>query len=140
MPESITHMELVQKLFDYVRDVWMDGDGGQILLDDQEWPTSARPYTVNGHTPDLYARNHATGLLVIGEAKTPHDLETKRTAMQLRSFLSRCSEESHSVFILAVRWYMTASALNLIRLTKRRHRLHSVPSVVINELGEPYGQ
>ena len=135
MPESQTHKDLVYQLYKCAITGWMADDTTEVFWDSPERTRYTRPPEINGHRPDLWARNTVTGMLVIGEAKTANDLNSSHSADQIRMFLRKCSEEPLSLFILAVPWHSVPSARGLLRYIKTEAGLAMVDTIIINELG-----
>ncbi|MCY3987300.1 MAG: hypothetical protein OXF94_01690, partial [Gammaproteobacteria bacterium] len=49
--------------------------GIDTVLDVQATPGDAIPPIIGGHRPDLYSRLRNGGALIVGEAKTPRDID-----------------------------------------------------------------
>jgi hypothetical protein len=62
------------------------------------------PYTLNGHRPDVFARSSVSERQIIAEAKTPSDLGTRRSLVQIKSFLNVVQERPDCAFVIATRW------------------------------------
>lgn len=71
---------------------------------------------------------------MIGEAKTPRDIQTQHTEVQLRSYLHACSLSPDSVFVLGVPWEYSAMAYNLLKFLKRKENIPHVKTVVLDYL------
>ena len=108
MAESTLHKELVICMANYVEENYSNT---MIVTDLQEKPGDDTPPNIDGYRPDLFAtlaankaddykakENHK----IIGEAKTSGDLKTKRSEMQISSFLSYLNKQKASSFILSV--------------------------------------
>jgi len=61
-----------------------------------------RPPKVAGFIPDVYASNVPTTMMLIGEAKTAADLETKHSRAQIAAFLKYLALTPGGLFVLAV--------------------------------------
>jgi hypothetical protein len=124
MPESILHARLVKELSDYISIEFFNGDSGKILRDSSGVSSNDRCYNINGFIPDVIARAF-TGALkcVIGEAKTPRDIETRHTMMQLESYLTFCSQEGNSaLLVVAVPWaYHRLARQILVNISKKKN-------------------
>ena len=83
------------------------------LLADLPGVAFSAPPIIDGHRPDLYATSSA--LTIIGEAKPPWDIETKRTELQLVSFTKYVEFDQTRHLILAVNWVSAATAMSIVR-------------------------
>lgn len=134
MGESSSHMVLVERMADWVAAELLGGNAAPILLDSGfGWHTS-RPPAIEGYVPDLYVDDKMLRLLVIGEAKTPRDLESGRSEAQIRAFLEYCAMQSDSLFVLAVPWHSVRFAQSLLGMWKRRAGIQSVHTKVLEML------
>jgi hypothetical protein len=61
-----------------------------------------RPRVIGGFVPDVFAVDAPETCRIIGEAKTPIDLETDRSRAQIEAFLGHLSRFPNSNFYLAV--------------------------------------
>lgn len=125
----------MQLLQDWVATAHFNGDSGNILVDSAESNRYSKPPTVCGFVPDLYARKDTVSGIIIGEAKTPGDLENNHTRAQLAAFLKKCAEETGSLLVLATPWYSERTAKALLRHVQRRTDMNHVDAVVLEQLG-----
>lgn len=116
MAESELHITLVRHLFSWVRDNLFDGDAGNIYVDLPEMLRCAKPTNlICGVRPDLSARRRENNLLVLGEAKTATDLETRHSILQYNSYIEECeSYPGPAMIVLAVPWHARRTAHNLL--------------------------
>lgn len=124
MPESDQHVRLVKELCGYIATEFLNGDSGGILRDSSGVSSNERCYEVNGYVPDVFAKSFTSTInIVIGEAKTCRDIETRHTALQLESYLTFCSQEVQSaVLVVAVPWaYHRQARQILINIAKRKN-------------------
>jgi hypothetical protein len=119
MAESLSHITLVTALAKWTAHRFFGGDHGCIFIDAPNIGPERKPRSINGFVPDLYAET-ANRRLIIGEAKTRHDVETNHTKQQLEAFLIRCNQTPDSWLILAVPWYLTRCAGNLLQQIQKR--------------------
>jgi hypothetical protein len=61
-----------------------------------------RPQPVGGFVPDVFAVDTPETCRIIGEAKTPLDLESDRTRTQIAAFLTHLSRFPNANFYLSV--------------------------------------
>lgn len=134
MSESVRHINLVRSLVWWVAREYFEGDPSHILMDSPEGLLYGRPPPLGGFVPDVYAEQFASRSVIVGEAKTPRDLESWHTRAQLLAFLGYCAQVPGSVLVLAVPWPMTRFAKSLLRLLEGEHRLHATRTVVLEQL------
>jgi hypothetical protein len=135
MTESGQHRRLVQLLQDWVAAEYFSGDSGPILVDSADSNRYSKPPIICGFIPDLYARRDLVGGIIIGEAKTPRDLENHHTQAQLAAFLRKCAEDTGSVLVLATPWQSERTAKAVLRHVKRRTDMDHVYAIVLEQLG-----
>lgn len=61
-----------------------------------------RPQPIGGFVPDVFAVDAPETCRIVGEAKTPLDLETVRSRTQIEAFLTHLSRFPNANFYLAV--------------------------------------
>lgn len=130
MPESLLHQSLVREIANWVSNEFPLPD----LITFVDLPTcntSERPMKLGNFIPDLYAHSRLTNLTIVGEAKTPHDLVTKRSERQIRGFLESLSYESGGQLILATEWHLGGFAKGLMRRLKRETMISNVNTHVL---------
>ena len=117
MTESAEHQDLVKRLEraavallprDLAVPLWLDGQ-----------PSAGRPWAIEGFRPDLYARHG--DLELVGEAKPPWDLRTRRTSTQLYAFSKYTASRSYCHLLLSVHWTTSALAVSLLRAAAAEH-------------------
>ncbi len=82
-----------------------------------------RPLSISGFMPDLFASDLPATFEVLGEAKTPLDLETQRSARQISAFLDHLAVRPGSSFYLSVPAFSRARAeAFLCGLIRAEHR------------------
>ncbi|RWN59372.1 hypothetical protein [Mesorhizobium sp.] len=83
---------------------------------------SNRPSSIDRYTPDLFASDLPVTFEVIGEAKTPLDLETPRSTRQIAAFLDYLALRPNSSFYLSVPPFaIPRSRIILDRLIRPEH-------------------
>ena len=134
MSETLSHMRLVEALVTWIAERHCNGDTGGVLSDSSGLCSSGLPPMIGRFVPDAYASAPKTFRVIVGEAKTAADLETRRSCVQIESFLTHCNEINGSLFVLAVPWHRGNCARNLIRNIQRRNGLQAVSADVIDNL------
>jgi hypothetical protein len=112
--ESLIHTRLVERLVAHVR-IRHCPPRGLLLLADHHKFGKDRPPTIDRYTPDLFASDLPVTFEVLGEAKTPLDLETARSARQIGAFLDYLSVRPRSTFYLAVPPFAAARARHIVK-------------------------
>ena len=112
--ESESHIALVSGLANIVQNRHGCNGNLAMYLDDQSRERE-RPQRINGHLPDLYAENVPRTFVIIGEAKTRSDLLTKRSRLQIDSFLRYLNLFDLAFFYLAVPLLAKPVATKLVR-------------------------
>ena len=111
--ESELHMTLVRSA---IASIEADHRHVYSLLIYADLPSfgSDRPQPVGGHIPDVFAVDAPETLRLIGEAKTPADLESERSCRQIKAFLVHLSRLQNGSFYLAVPRTYRARAASLL--------------------------
>lgn len=111
MAESSSHLKLVDLIEQTVFS--MDNIEKAFVIVDKPTNRGTYPPTICGFRPDVY---YCFGnRLIIGEAKTEHDILVEHTERQIEAYLDACNFfNGISLFVIAVPWKMHASANNLI--------------------------
>ncbi|RJX20072.1 MAG: hypothetical protein C4575_07345 [Desulforudis sp.] len=138
MSESRQHCNLADKIVEWAK-IKCGFSLGPFIFIHRANDVSGKvevPQQINGSIPDVFIKNTDKYEQVIGEAKTPKDLERPHTKEQLVNYLAYCNETPSAVFVLAVPWPYIARARNLINLTASKHGFTSAKSVVVDDLGE----
>ena len=134
MAESDLHKSLVDIMYHWIQREWFDEDNGQVFVDDGDCSTGPRPPSVFGHRPDVYGLLIGSTGVIVGEAKTPADLETHRSLEQLSAYLRYCAVRPGSRLIVAVPWTHEASARSLLAAIKRTNGTEHVQTIVMRQL------
>jgi hypothetical protein len=123
--ESLVHARLVERLIAHVRARHCPPRGLLVLADHHTYGAN-RPPIIGRYTPDLFASDLPVSFEVLGEAKTPLDLETPRSAAQIAAFLDYLALRPGSSFYLSVPPFAKARArVVLARLLPSAHeRIH----------------
>jgi hypothetical protein len=132
MPESACHTNLVGSLVTWIATSYFAGDAGGILVDSPA--AKDRPPKIGGFVPDAFAEAAPRKLMIVGEAKTWRDLESRHTRDQLGAFLRWCQFNGGGVLVLAVPWPITRLAAALVRSLQQRHGCELVRTVVLDKL------
>jgi hypothetical protein len=127
--ESALHVRLVERLIATITDKHTNRRG-IILLADHHAYGNDRPPQIGGFCPDVFASDVPTTFRVIGEAKTPTDLQSKRSHRQIIAFLDHLSLYPGSTFYLAVPWFSGAKARSIVNSLRRSDHIGIITEVV----------
>ncbi len=134
MSESATHQYLVQAMVAWIAERFFSGDPGLVLHDNPTSSSLDRPPPVGGYFPDVFARETSATPLIVGEAKTAHDLERKHSILQIGAFLQHCACYPQSLFVLAVPWYVVRCGRSLLAHLQKKHGTNEVATTVLEKL------
>ena len=130
--ETLRHIRLVEALIDLVEQRHQ-GNRQLIVFADHRQFGENRPPLLGGFTPDVYAQDLPVTLRVVGEAKTEADLDSDRSAMQLRGFLDHLALYENSTMYVAVPWIAAPRAWSLLKsLRGPEHRNITLDVVRVN--------
>lgn len=136
MAESIKHTALVRIILDYI-DRAHSGIPALGVLNDLPSPLRAeKPNRIGGYVPDVYAFDAPLTTVIIGEAKTPDDLETDHSTKQMTAFLSFLGQQKQGIFILAVPWALKRRAAAIVSALRESIGATSVTTVTLDDLGQ----
>ncbi len=134
MSESSIHIELVDKLVDWISKSYCGGDHGYILIESPDNPAGKRPQQVFGFVPDVMVINAPGYKCIIGEAKTANDIDNQHTIDQTRAFLRKCAEFEDSFLVFAVPWYRVGLARSVVRYCCRNISIDDIGIIVLDKL------
>lgn len=134
MPESSSHIRLVQALVKWISESFFSGEMSAVFVDGPDSSKGTKPPNIYNFIPDVYVPYQMANLFIIGEAKTPRDLETNHTIDQFKAFLSKCSEYDNSLFVLAVRWDLVRLGHSIIKHAMHKVGATNVKTIVIEML------
>lgn len=133
MPESATHSRLVQHLLEWVQ-MNISQDNTLVLVDLPSTPPGDKPPAIGGFHPDLYCRLHDGLQVLIGEAKTAGDIDTRHSREQFRAFLLYLTQYPAGTLLIAVPWFVVNQAKTVIRALQRTTNTHGVRLVFLEQL------
>lgn len=112
MAESELHKGLVARAAKAVRFALCGHDRFEIFVDGPS-STNGVPPLIDGYRPDVYAVTERT--VIVGEAKPPWDVETRRSEQQIGAFLHYVEQDPCRHMVLAVHWTSSATAKSVLR-------------------------
>lgn len=92
------------------------------------------PPIIDNYRPDVFAEEVNGSLVIIGEAKTPKDLETARSLQQIISFINYLERTGNGVMLLAVPWHAVPTAKNILRSINNKFNIVNVSFSVLEKL------
>lgn len=119
--ESALHIHLVERLINQISEDFGRGRDLAIFADHRAFGRD-QPLQIDVFKPDVYAHDVPCTLRILGEAKTPGDLDTKRTSLQIVAFLDHLSLHVGSTFYLATTWLGAPRASRLLKSLATRER------------------
>ena len=112
MAESSHHQGLVSRAARAVRTAIFQHGRFTFFVDGSP-ASDGLPPAIDGYRPDVYATTKH--IVVVGEAKPPWDVETRRSEYQLSAFLHYVEQEPCRHMVLAVHWASSATAKSVLR-------------------------
>lgn len=136
MAESNQHIVLVYKMYEWVCSNLLYGDSGSVMVDLPEIKKASKPpMIVNDFRPDLYALQIKSNILIIGEAKTAKDFETRHSINQYKSYIYTCHLHNGKAYlVIAVPWFLVARARNLLKRIIKECTVDNTELIVIPKL------
>jgi len=99
MSQSEAHINLIKDTVDILKSRYADIS---ILVDLQQNPGDGVPPKIGGFRPDIYARDKQANSIIIAEAKTDSDIDTRHTCDQITSFIKYLDRRKSNLFVLSV--------------------------------------
>lgn len=131
MPESSQHLDLVQRIVDYVR-IRFAGSKHLVTMHDLPGPIACdKPPVIGTFRPDVYAIDAPLTRTIIGEAKTTLDLERDHSIEQLSAFFAYLLTQPSPTMIVAVPWQAKATARSLLQMVGRRLEIRDAIELVV---------
>ena len=136
MAESPHHQGLVARAATAVRKALCGHHQFVCYVDGPSSPDGLPPQ-IDGFRPDVYATTER--VVVVGEAKPPWDVESRRSEHQLGAFLHFVEQDPCRHMVLAVHWSSAATAKSVLRSVAHdwpgvRDRVHILDGLHILEL------
>ena len=112
MAESSHHRLLVARSVEAVRSA-LSGHDHLVCFADGSNLSDGFPPEISGYRPDVYATTEC--IVVVGEAKPPWDVESRRSERQLGAFLAFVEENPCRHMVLSVHWSTSATAKSVLK-------------------------
>lgn len=133
MGESQAHLELVQRLVEFAAWRLSSYRAVAVFSDLPPTPRRDKPPRIGGFRPDVFATDVPTTIQLVGEAKTPADLEQQHTLLQLAAFLSHLRIRG-GILVIAVPWAMRTVAQRLVQDTAMAVGATGVEFLIIDDI------
>lgn len=134
MGESKAHISLRDAIVRWLEEQFGRSEVSSALTDDPGLFPRNSPPLIGGYIPDVFLRRPVRGVLIIGEAKTSRDLETKHSREQFAGYFKYLSHHPGSILVVAVPWYTVNQAKSLLWHIQRRCNADGVSIVVLEKL------
>lgn len=105
-------------------------------LDSPDATSQTRPPTIDEYRPDLFAHALTGSNQIIGEAKTPRDLESARSFRQLQAFILYVASRTDRAIIIATQWDYVRYAHTLIKNVCHSNNIPLVRYAVLDQFGD----
>jgi hypothetical protein len=140
MSESDHHRSLVQAL---VREISADPiwcNPPFLYCDIQNGIVLDLPPIIGSNRPDVFARDLTSSQLIIGEAKTPNDIDNQHSFDQLASFFDYLRGHSQGEFWMGVPWLNAGTAMRVCTHIRKKADAQHIPVRVLSFMigGETY--
>lgn len=134
MAESGKHMEYVRRIAEYIKTIPADFTP-QLLISDLPDSTERPKQTLDGFIPDVRYQGH--DIIIIGEAKTIHDIENDHTEKQLKSYIDevRCHKGDRHIVVCS-NTLTFALIKNMIVRKKIKEHLDDITFHVLDNLSK----
>lgn len=134
MGESVAHANLRTALVSWIENNFGRDICACVLVDAPDTRPGNFPPNIEGYVPDMYLRIPINQQLIIGEAKSAGDLETRHSREQLAAYLRYLALYPNSIFIIAVPWFVVNQAKSLIWSIQKRNNASNVNLVFLEKL------
>ena len=134
MPESATHLGLVQRLVQWVDAHCVSEHKSLLFVDDPSRVAAEKPPGIFGYMPDVYWETSDGRSVLIGEAKSAYDVESRHSRRQFASFLTHLSSVEKGTLLIAVPWHVVPQAKSLIRVIQRDTSSTTVRTIFLDYL------
>lgn len=134
MQESSAHAKLVDSIKRWISEQTLDQNMLCMYCDCSSSIGSDKPPRIEGFVPDIYVKALDRELVIVGEAKTAHDMETRHSTAQFEAFLRHCASATNSLLVIAVPWDMVNCARSLIRYLKKKTNTETVRVFFLEKL------
>lgn len=134
MSESSGHIILVQAIL-----AWIDAKTDlskdmAILVSSPNTRAQGHPPIIGGSIPDVFACSNDHPLVLIGEAKTASDIETRQSRKQFTDYLEFLKTKQSGVLVIAVPWYCVNQTRSLIKSIQRKTSTQNVAICILDML------
>lgn len=134
MSESSAHQVLVERLAEWVKRHTANFGNVVVLADLPTTSSGDKPPPIGGYNPDVFCRAIDDMSVLIGEAKTASDIETRHSRDQFRAYLVYLKQCGCGMLVVAVPWHVVNQAKSLIRMLQRETDTSDIKTVFLDKL------
>lgn len=104
-------------------------------LDSPDATSQTRPPIIGVYRPDLFAQSSSGDYQIVGEAKTPRDLESTRSYRQLQAFVLYVASKTNRAIVIATQWDYVRYARTLLKNICHSNSIPLVRHAVMDQFG-----
>jgi hypothetical protein len=119
MGESLEHTKLVDSIKKWLLEYKQSSSNLCVFCDSPSRSSQDKPPAIEGFIPDIYAIIPNGELVIVGEAKTWSDIESRHSIAQFGAFLRYCSTRKNTMLVIAVPWDMVNCVKSLVRFLQK---------------------
>ena len=133
---SNAHDELIEMILTWLNQRGLPPDA-QIFSDHGDVLGGSKPNRICGYFPDVICNIPSAQLTIIGEAKTPNDLETRHSNDQLEAFAGYLADHCvNGELVIATRFEWAPYARRVLRGLSPVRKRNVLRARVLCEFGE----
>ncbi len=131
MSESDHHRSLVRALAEVISgdSVWTNSP--IVYCDMQDDCAADWPPIIGSNRPDIFAKDLASSVSIIGEAKTAEDIDNSHTFEQLASYFGYLQHQPHGELWMGVPWLSAGTAIRVSTHVRSKTDAAHVPIRVV---------
>jgi hypothetical protein len=130
---SSTHEDLVCRIKDCINTEYA-AFRPRILIDRVGPLGEQKPRSLEGYIPDIYCTFSRSDLVIVGDAKTPRDLESVHSMRQYEWFFRHLALHKEGLLVVATLWPSTNLAKHLLKKIRDSAGAGHVDIRVLNDL------
>lgn len=137
MAESSQHQALLKRTVEFIESRYSAIYSLIVIHDIVQHIGEKKPPRIEGYSPDVFAYDVPLTTTIIGEAKTPGDLETLHSRDQLRAFAEYLVTRPNGILIVSVTFSIVPSARRVLKNILRRLDKDSsdIEILIVDEFG-----
>lgn len=111
-------------------------ENARIFVDKIDVLGAAKPKAIYGYIPDVFCMLRSSGFPIIGDAKTPNDLEAIHTRLQLEAFMKHLSLLGGGKLVVATTWASANSAKAILRRVRDKFGSPNIEILVLDQASQ----